>query len=325
MSTQIKLWNGRTVPRVGLGCWAIGGTTANEGPSTSYGKADDAQSRAALRAGYEMGARVFDTAAAYGAGHSEMLVGEEISHHDDAIIITKFGVEVDFKANLKGAVNVTPEGIRGIVDGSRSRLKRDCLDLVLLHVNDMDPALAPQVFDTLEAMVGENKIGAYGWSTDFMPQARAGADYPHCVAFENDYNVFTPAAELMGFAQDRGLISISRLPLAMGLLTGKYLPDAQLNSDDVRAQSHEWLRFFKDGKPSADYLNRLAAIRDLLQSGGRSLPQGALGWILAASPIALPVPGFRNEAQVRDNIGALEKGPLPPEVMAEIAKQLAAD
>lgn len=325
MTTAMTLWNGRAVPRIGLGCWAIGGTTRNEGPSTSYGRADDSQSRAALRAGYEMGARVFDTAAAYGAGHSEMLVGEEISHHDDAIIITKFGVEVDFEANLKGAVNTTPAGIRGIIEGSRSRLKRDCLDLVLLHVNDMDTALVPQVFDTLEALVGEGRIAAYGWSTDFMPQARAAADYPHFVAFENDYNVFTPATELMDFAQERGFVSISRLPLAMGLLTGKYAPGATLNSDDVRAQSHDWLRFFKDGKPSADYLNRLSAIRDLLQSGGRSLPQGALSWILARSPIALPVPGFRNEAQVRDNLGALEKGPLPADVMAEIARHLQTD
>jgi len=325
MSSQMKLWNGRTVTRIGLGCWAIGGTTRNEGPSTSYGQADDAQSRAALRAGYEMGARVFDTAAAYGAGHSEMLVGEEIARHDDAIIITKFGIEVDFEANLKGEVNVTPAGIRSIIEGSRSRLKRDCLDLALLHVNGMETALVPQVFDTLEALVAEGKIAAYGWSTDFMPQARAAAGYPHFAAFENDYNVFTPATELMAFAQAEGLVSISRLPLAMGLLTGKYAPGAELNSDDVRAQSHDWLRFFKDGKPSADYLKRLAAIRELLQSGGRTLPQGALGWILASSPIALPVPGFRNEAQVRENLGALEKGPLPPEVMVEIARQLQND
>lgn len=322
MTSRMKIWNGQDVPRIGLGCWAIGGTTRNEGPSTSYGQTDDGQSRAALRAGYEMGARVFDTAAAYGAGHSEMLVGEEIAHHDDAVIITKFGVEVDFEANLKGDVNLSQSGIRGIIEGSRSRLKRDCLDLALLHVNDMDTALVPQVFDTLEALVAEGKIAAYGWSTDFMPQAHAAGDYPHFVAFENDYNVFTPAAALMGFAQERGFVSISRLPLAMGLLTGKYMPDAKLNADDVRAQSHDWLRFFKDGKPNADYLSRLAAIRELLQSGGRTLAQGALSWILASSPIALPVPGFRNEAQVRDNLGALEKGPLPDDVMAEIASQL---
>ncbi|MEO8685450.1 MAG: aldo/keto reductase [Devosia sp.] len=324
-TSQMTLWNGQTVPRIGLGCWAIGGPTLNDGPASSYGATDDGQSRAALQAGYEMGARVFDTAAGYGAGHSEMLVGEEIARHSDAIIITKFGFEVDFAQRRNGDVNVTPAGIASTIEDSRSRLQRDCIDLALLHLNEMDPALAPQVFDTLETLVHQGKIAAYGWSTDFMPQALAGVDYPHFVAIENDYNVFTPATALMELVVQRGLVSISRLPLAMGLLTGKYAPDTTLGSDDVRAQDYAWLRFFKDGKPSAAYLERLAGIRDLLQVGGRSLAQGALGWILASSPQALPVPGFRSVAQVRDNLGALDKGPLPAATMAEIAGLLAAD
>lgn len=318
MTETMRIWTGAEVPRVGLGCWAIGGPSANEGPSTSYGAVDDAVSRKALRLGYELGARVFDTAAGYGAGHSEILVGEEISGFADAVIVTKFGYDVDDVKRTSGPHNVTPEGIRATTDGSRRRLKRDRLDLALLHLNDMDPALAPQVFDTLETLVAEGSIAAYGWSTDFMPQALASVDYPHFVAFENDYNVFTPAKELMALAQARGKVSLSRLPLAMGLLTGKYRPDTPLNSDDVRAQAHPWLRFFKDGKPSAAYLERIGALRDLLQTGERTLAQGALGWILAKSPVALPVPGFKTEAQVKDNLGASEKGPLPATVMAEI-------
>jgi aryl-alcohol dehydrogenase-like predicted oxidoreductase len=156
-----------------------------------------------------------------------------------------------------------------------------------------------------------------------MPQALSAVGYPHFAAFENDFNVFTPAAELMRLAEEKGKVSISRLPLAMGLLTGKFKPDQSLNGDDVRAQAHPWLRFFKDGKPSATYLEQTAALRDLLQTGGRSLAQGALGWILARSPVALPVPGFKSEAQVTDNLGANEKGPLPASVMAEIDAVLA--
>ncbi len=318
MTTSMRIWSGAEVPRVGLGCWAIGGPSRNEGPSTSYGAVDDAVSRRALRLGYERGARVFDTAAGYGAGHSEILVGEEISGFDDAVIVTKFGYDVDDVNQIRGADNVTPAGIRATVDGSRRRLKRDQLDLALLHLNGMDPALAPQVFDTLETLVGEGPVAAYGWSTDFMPQALSAVDYPHFVAFENDTNIFTPATELMRLAEERGKISLSRLPLAMGLLTGKFKPDDRLNSDDVRAQAHPWLRFFKNGKPNALYLERTAALRDLLQTGGRTLAQGALGWILARSPVALPVPGFKTEAQVRDNLGANDKGPLPAAVMAEI-------
>jgi aryl-alcohol dehydrogenase-like predicted oxidoreductase len=279
-------------------------------------------SRRALRLGYELGARVFDTAAGYGAGHSETLVGEEISSRSDAVIVTKFGFEVDAENRRNGPVNVTPQGIRTVIDGSRKRLRRDRIDLALLHINEMDPTLAPQVFDTLEALVTEGKVAAYGWSTDFMPQAQSAIGYPHFVAFENDYNVFTPAEALMRLAEERGKISLSRLPLAMGLLTGKFKPDEKMRRDDVRAQAHPWLRFFQGGKPNATYLARTAALRDLLQTGGRSLAQGALGWILARSPIALPVPGFKTEAQVRDDLGANEKGPLPATVMAEIDAML---
>ncbi len=323
MTTSMRLWSGAEVPRVGMGCWAIGGPVNEDQPSTSYGAVDDAVSRRALRLGYELGARVFDTAAYYGAGHSEMLVGAEISPHDDAVIVTKFGYDVDSANRRVGPDNVTPEGIRRTIEGSRKRLRRDRIDLALLHLNGMDPALAPQVFDTLEVLVAEGKVAAYGWSTDFMPQALSAVDYPHFVAFENDYNVFTPAAALMRLAEEKGKISLSRLPLAMGLLTGKFRPDDKLNSDDVRAQAHSWLMFFKNGKPNATYLGRIAALRDLLQAGGRTLAQGALGWILARSPVALPVPGFRSEAQVRDNLGANEKGPLPATVMAEIDAILA--
>ena len=324
MTETMRIWTGAEVPRVGMGCWAIGGLSANDGPSTAYGKVDDAVSRRALALSYDIGARVFDTAAGYGAGHSEILVGEEISHRDDAVIITKFGYDVDDVKRTSGPTNVSPAGIRATIDGSRRRLKRDCVDLALLHLNDMDPALAPQVFDTLETLVGEGVLAAYGWSTDFMPQALSAVDFPHFVAFENDYNVFTPATELMALAEARGKISLSRLPLAMGLLTGKFKPGQALANDDVRAQAFDWLRFFKNGQPSAEYLEHIGALRELLQTGGRTLAQGALGWILAKSPIALPVPGFKTEDQVRDNFGAAEKGALPADVMAEIDNKLKA-
>ena len=284
---------------------------------------NDADSRAGLRAGYERGARVFDTAPGYGAGHSETLIGEEISGHDDAVIITKFGYDVDYEKRWKGPDDTSEAGIRKAIDGSRRRLKRDRLDLVFLHLNGLEIELARAAFDVMGALRDEGVVAAFGWSTDFPERLAAVADRDGFVAVENDYNVFTPATELMQIAREKDLISISRLPLAMGLLTGKYRPDTQLSQDDVRAQDFDWLRFFKNGRPSADYLDRLGALRDLLQTDGRSLAQGALGWILASSPIALPVPGFKTEAQVRDNLGANEKGPLPATVMAEIDAVLA--
>ncbi len=318
MTSTMRLWTGAEVPRIGLGCWAIGGPMTSGAMPTSYGAVDDRQSRAALRLGYELGARVFDTAANYGTGHSEVLIGEEIAHHTDAVIVTKFGYEVDEVAKTWGPADVTPEGIRQSVDNSRRRLRRDVIDLLLFHINEYPAEEAGPVFDTLEALRADGKIATFGWSTDFIASARAVVDRPGFVAIENDFNVFTPARDIMDLCESRNLVSLSRLPLAMGLLTGKFRPDDKLKSDDIRAQPAPWLRFFRNGQPDAAYLKLVGTLRDLLQSDGRSLAQGALGWILARSPVALPVPGFKTEAQVRDNLGAIEKGPLSENVMVEI-------
>ena len=252
-----------------------------------------------------------------------MLVGEEISGFEDAVIVTKFGYVVDEVDRTWGPYLVAPEGIRQTINDSRRRLKRDVIDLALLHINEFPAGDAAPIFETLAALVEEGKIRAFGWSTDFIDSARAFADLPGFVAIENDYNVFTPASEVMALCAQKNLVSLSRLPLAMGLLTGKFRPEDNLAHDDIRAQNADWLRFFRKGKPNAAYLEGLSAIRELLQSGGRSLAQGALGWILAKSPLALPVPGFKTEAQVRDNFGAVEKGPLSENVMAEIDRVLA--
>ncbi len=323
MTKTMKLWTGAAVPRVGVGCWAIGGPMKTGDVPTSYGAVDDKESRRALRLAYEMGARVFDTAANYGAGHSETLIGEEIARHDDAVIVTKFGYVVDEVDRTWGPALVTPEGIRQTINDSRRRLRRDMIDLALLHINEFPAAEAGPIFETLSVLREEGKIKAFGWSTDFTDSAKAFAELEGFVAIENDFNVFTPARGVMALCESRNLTSLSRLPLAMGLLTGKYRPDDMLAKDDVRAQPLNWLRFFKNGRPSAAYLERLAALRELLQANGRSLAQGALGWILARSPAALPVPGFKTEAQVRDNLGANEKGALPDDAMAEIDTILA--
>lgn len=148
------------------------------------------------------------------------------------------------------------------------------------------------------------------------------ATRPDFVAIESNLNVCEPATEAMKLVAGKGLVSIARLPLAMGLLTGKYSQGARTEAADIRASGMEWLQFFKDGVANPDFVSRLETIRDLLQTGGRTLAQGALGWVLAASPHSLPVPGFKTGDQIRDNMGALEKGPLPKSAMDEIAAVL---
>ena len=314
----MTIWTGKAVPRIGMGCWAIGGDVLAGQTHTAYGNVDDAQSLAGLKLADEMGARLFDTAAYYGGGHSERLLGQTFGDRDDIVIVTKFGTEVDAETRRAGDTDLSPEGIRASVERSRKNLRRDRLDLLLFHINHHPPEQSVEVFDTLEALRSEGRIGAYGWSNDDVTGVRAFADRAGFVAIENDFNVFTPATELMAYAEDKHLVAISRLPLAMGMLTGKYNTGARIPAGDVRAEPLDWMTFFKNGVANPEYVKRLEAIRELLTTGGRTLAQGALGWILARSPVALPVPGFKTPEQVRDNLGALEKGPLPATVMHEI-------
>jgi hypothetical protein len=117
--------------------------------------------------------------------------------------------------------------------------------------------------------------------------------------------------------------SINRSPLAMGLLTGKFNEKSRLNADDVRGIPPEWLRYFDKGNPKPEWLERVAAIRKILTSDGRTLAQGALGRIWTRSPQTIPIPGFRTVKQVEENVAALQFGPLSDEALREIASLLA--
>lgn len=302
----MKLWNGREVPRIGVGCWAIGGT--------DYGDVHDMESLAGLRLAREMGAQLFDTAIAYGKGHSERLLGHAFGDSDEVVIVTKFGYPAD---------NLSPGTIRASLELSRANLRRDRIDLALFHVNEFPHEKAGFVFDALAELRERGWIESFGWSTDALDSVKAFADRDGFVAIENDLNVFHPANELMAFVEHRQLLSINRLPLAMGMLSGKYSDGTSVGADDIRARPGiDWMTYFKDGRAAPEYVRRLEAVRELLTTGRRSLAQGALCWILAHSPSAMPVPGFKTEAQIRDNLGALEHGPLPSATMTEIARLL---
>jgi aryl-alcohol dehydrogenase-like predicted oxidoreductase len=108
----------------------------------------------------------------------------------------------------------------------------------------------------------------------------------------------------------------------MGVLTAKFDTPISMAKDDIRAAPPGWLKYFKDGRPDPIMAEKVNAIRDLLRSGGRTLAQGALAWNWAQSPPTLPIPGFRTVAQVSENAGALDYGPLSQDVVAEIRQLL---
>lgn len=156
-----------------------------------------------------------------------------------------------------------------------------------------------------------------------MAGAAAFADMEGFVAVQYDMNMFRPADDMQSLINNHSFVGIARQPLAMGLLTGKFRSgERRFAQDDIRADGPSWLTYFRGGKPNAQMLARLEAVRELLTSD-RTVAQGALGWIWARAPRVIPIPGFRTVEQVEDNIGALAKGPLPGSVMDEIDEILA--
>lgn len=315
--------NGPQVGAVGMGCWAIGGHFTLDGRNDGWGQVDDAQSVRAIELALDLGASLFDTADAYGTGHSEEILGSALKgRRSEAVIATKFGFTYDEKNRALLATDVSPAYIDWASAQSLRRLGTDYIDLYQIHVGDLDADSADRAGEALEGLVAKGRIRAWGWSTDNAAAARCMLKFPHFAAVQQELSVLCDGPDMLALCAETGLASLNRAPLAMGMLSGKFTAASRLGEDDVRAAGHSWVRFFADGRPKPDTLARVEALRDLLTSGGRSVAQGALGWNLTRSPHAIPIPGFKTEAQVRDNLGALEKGPLPAAVMAEISSIL---
>lgn len=318
--------NGPMTSAVGMGCWAIGGHFTLDGRNDGWGQVDDAQSVRAIHLALDLGASLFDTADAYGTGHSEEVLGSALKgRRDEAFIATKFGFTYDEAGKALVATDVSPSYVDWASAKSLKRLGTDHIDLYQIHVGDLPDDAADRAGEALENLVEKGRIRAWGWSTDNAEAARRMLKYPHFAAVQQELSVLCDGPAMLALAEEAGLASLNRSPLAMGILSGKFSASSRLSKDDVRAAGHSWVRFFADGKPRPETLARVEAVRELLTTGGRTVAQGALSWILARSPQTIPIPGFKTEAQVRDNLGALEKGPLPAAVMAEIAAILASE
>lgn len=320
--------SGIQVSAVGMGCWAIGGPWNFLGSPAGWSTVDDAESLRAIDRAIELGANFFDTAANYGCGHSERLLGQAVKgRRDQVVIATKFGYRVD-----EAAKQVSPYGaseaesdvashLAGDVEASLRRLGTDYIDVYQLHVGGLAIERALAVREGLEQLVKEGKIRTYGWSTDRTEAVRAFATLPACGVVQQQFSVLDGNAELLALCEERNLASILRGPLGMGLLTGKFAPTSTFAADDVRAHA-AWHPGFKDGRPTQAWLDALAAMREVLTSDGRTLAQGALAWLWARSGQMVPIPGFKTVAQVEENAGAMRFGPLTPAQMEEIDRIL---
>lgn len=308
------------VSAVGFGCWAIGGPFWLDSLPDGWGEVEDDESVRAIEAALAQGINFFDTADVYGTGHSEEVLGRALrGRRHEAVIATKFGFTYDAETrHVYSNVNVTPSYIRSACEASLRRLGTDYIDLYQIHAGHISDEEIEAAVDTLDRLQRYGWIRAYGFSTSEAGRARAFAERSSGVAIQHPLNVLYDAPEMIDLCERYGLSSINNAPLAMGLLSGKFSSGSRLSPEDVRGSRHEWVIYFKDGKPKAEYLDALEAIRDILTSGNRSLVQGALAWIWGRSHCTIPIPGIKTVRQAEEAAQAMRFGPLSPRQMMEI-------
>jgi aryl-alcohol dehydrogenase-like predicted oxidoreductase len=311
--------SGIEVGAVGVGTWAIGGAMTIDGEHFGWGSWDDDESVRALRAAVDAGATLVDTADAYGAGHAERVIATALGdRRDDLVIATKWGNTYDESARALTGQDPTPAYGRRALEASLRRLATDHVDLWQLHLADLDVSLADDLIALCESLVDEGLIRGYGWSTDDPARAAAFATGSRCTLVQHGLDVLDDAPEMLALCAEQNLASLNRSPLAMGLLSDRITADTVLPEGDVRRTSPEWLRWFDAGRPTPEFLRRRDAVRDVLTSNGRTLPQGALAWNLARSPLTVPIPGIRTVAQAVENVGTLAAAPLTAEEFAAV-------
>ena len=301
------------VSAMGLGCWAIGGPWTFVDHPAGWGQVDDEESIRAIHYALDAGINFFDTAANYGCGHSERIIGQALAGRRDKVILaTKFGYVVDEEKRLVTESNDIVSRIRQECEDSLRRLRSDYIDLYQFHVDDYDPEKAAEIREALEALVGEGKIRWYGWSTNNPEGARVFARGQHCTAIQHTLSMKIIRPEILGVCEEHDQASINRYPLGSGFLTGKFTHDATFPEADFRHGSNlreEW---------AEEWFRQIEEVRKAFAGDARTLAQIALGWIWARSDRTIPIPGFKTVAQAKENIKAMEFGPLSSEQMNKI-------
>ena len=186
------------------------------------------------------------------------------------------------------------------------------LDGDQFHLGGYDLEKSAEVRGVFDELVTAGKVRFTGWSTDDPQRAEIFAQSPNCVAIQQGFSLFGGNDATLAVCEKYQLACVLRGPLGMGMLTGKFTSDTKLPEDDIR---RGW-NFQEGGQ--ADNLKKVEALRDVLTGGGRTFAQGALAWLWARSEAMIPIPGFKTVAQVEENAGAMQFGPLSPEQMNEV-------
>jgi aryl-alcohol dehydrogenase-like predicted oxidoreductase len=298
---------GRQVSVVGLGTWQLG---------ADWGEVSEDDARAVLSASVEEGVTFFDTADVYGDGRSEQLIGRFLADHPGAgvTVATKMGRRLE-----QVPENYVLRNFREWTDRSRRNLGVDTLDLVQLHCPPTAVYTDDELYDALDTLVDEGAVAHYGVSVEKVEEALAAIARPHVATVQIIANAFRlkPLDEVFPAARDAGVGIIVRVPLASGLLSGKYDRSTTFAQDDHRSYNRDGSAFdVGETFSGVDYETGLTAAKEF--SGlvadeaptGTTPAQAAIAWLWQHPEVSSVIPGARNVDQARSNAAAGRVGPL---------------
>jgi aryl-alcohol dehydrogenase-like predicted oxidoreductase len=299
---------GREVSVVGLGTWQLG---------ADWGDVSEADALAVLEASAEAGVTFYDTADVYGDGRSEQLVGRFVAAHPDAgfTVATKMGRRLEQVPS-----NYVEANFRQWLDRSRKNLGVDTIDLVQLHCPPSEVIDDDETYDVLDRLVDEGVIAAYGVSVETCAQALSAIARPHVASIQIILNAFRmkPLDEVLPAAEAAGVGIIARVPLASGLLSGKYDLETTFAADDHRTYNRDGSAFdVGETFSGVDYATGVEAAREfsaLVSSAGLAdvtPAQAAIAWIVQQPGVSTVIPGARNVEQASSNAAAGLVGELP--------------
>nr|WP_300048957.1 aldo/keto reductase [uncultured Nocardioides sp.] len=306
---------GREVSVVGLGTWQLG---------ADWGDVSEADALAVLEASAEAGVTFFDTADVYGDGRSEQLVGRFVAAHPDAgfTVATKMGRRAE-----QVPASYVEQSFRQWLDRSRRNLGVDTIDLVQLHCPPSEVIDDGATYDVLDRLVDEGVVAAYGVSVETAAQALSAIARPHVASVQIILNAFRmkPLDEVLPAAASAGVGIIARVPLASGLLSGKYDLDTTFAEDDHRTYNRDGSAFdVGETFSGVDYETGVSAAQEfsalVADSGLDVTPaQAAIAWIVQQPGVSTVIPGARNVDQARSNAAAGLVGELPPAFLDGVA------
>ncbi|MCL4554471.1 MAG: aldo/keto reductase [Actinobacteria bacterium] len=282
-----------TVSAVGFGAWAAGGVW--------WGEVEDREAMAAMQRAFDLGVTLFDTAPAYGFGHSEELLGRALGpHRSELIIATKFGL--DWSAGRRiGELrrDASRQRILQEIDDSLRRLKTDYIDLYQQHWPDPSTPLE-ETMTTLLELQQAGKVRHIGVSNFDVPLLEEALRYAPIASLQPPYSLLRRdvEAEILPFCQQNGIGVLVYGPLQHGLLTGKFTPEHVFAEDDFRAMRPEF-----QGEQYLRNLRIVDMLEPIAAAHGVTVAQLAIAWTLMHPAVSCALVGAKRPSQVEENVG----------------------